>query len=191
MYTEDYGPATLIVRDSHENVIEMNVIRGDVAAVAFDGVRDTHVHRNEMSSQGWGGSVVVLDRAVRTHFMANVLRGQASGIFLLSGQHNRLLSNTIRWEQDYGSCYRTGCDIDRIRVYPGARRTQIKRNLVHGYADDGIDVEDPTAHLRGNSVIGNRGYGIEAVPGVRGVDNSAVGGGCMNIDCRGTGDLIP
>ncbi len=74
------------------------------------------------------------------------------------------------------------------QVHAAATGTLLQNNEVHGFADDGIDVEAPGTVIRRNNAHDNGDLGIEAVAGVvDGGGNTASGNGnplqCANVFC--------
>jgi parallel beta-helix repeat protein len=170
-----------------------NIASGNQVSLGEDGPgltvsgQSNRIESNFIQLHAWGDSLAVSGShnriarnavvGIRREWGRCPIGDPEVGIRVSRGVGNRLTENSVTEH-----CY------DAILVEGTASQTRLLRNLVADNGDDGIHVEDPTARIVGNTALGNADYGIEAVPGVRGGRNRALGNGnpdqCLNITCR-------
>jgi len=196
--------------ESHDNrVIANQAGNADDSSIELVGSDRNLIAQNESPTGEAIGYFVwrshhnrIRSNLIGSHFFENIV--------LRDSDHNELRENTvvgalqtrlgcpawskpgIRIERGRGNLLRKNALVehcgDGILVEATSRDTRLLRNLAAGNRDDGLDVEDPRALLVGNTALGNGDYGIEAVPGVRGGRNRALGNEnpaqCLEIACR-------
>jgi parallel beta-helix repeat protein len=165
---------------NHNRILGVTVF-GQVASIGIYDSRAALV-RNNYSYVGsgyglWlrhsGGSVIEGNRMAKENDDGNA----HGGIRLTDGSSGNRIQHNIA--SSNGS--------DGIYVSAGSRQNVVAANTATWNTDDGIDIDDPDNTVSGNVTNENGGYGIKAVPGVRGAGNKAAGnhgpGECLNIDC--------
>ena len=139
--------------------------------------RDTLVTGNNVTRNAVEG---IFDGGSRSRVDGNVVNRNGEVGISVSNSQSAQITNNRTW--DNGG--------DGILVGdPHASNVTITDNFSKGNADDGIDVDTPSATLADNKAIHNGDFGIEAVPGVTdGGGNKAAGNGnpaqCLNVSCR-------
>jgi hypothetical protein len=113
----------------------------------------------------------------RARIAGNSVSGVWSDGFVLAGSGNVVVDNEL-----------TGKFGDGILVTPFSSGVVLRRNVVQGFGDDGIDVQAAGTKLEDNHALGNADWGIDAVPGVTDLGgNTASGNGqaaqCRNVSC--------
>jgi parallel beta-helix repeat protein len=134
---------------------------------------------------GYGDRAVQLNGSSRNLFRGNRISGAPLGIWIESGADNAFRRNVVDGEVDPTFTF---LEPDGFRVEAAATGTLLQNNDVHGFADDGLDVEAPGTVIRRNNAHDNGDLGIEAVAGaVDGGGNEASGNGnplqCVNVFC--------
>ena len=158
--TTNISNAAILVNnsDSHENVIDKNLIEGGVSTingVLLNGSSDgTTVRRNEITGVT-AVAIFVYDNATNSLVEQNEVHGNGS---------------------------------DGIRVESGAGTgTQLLENVAKGNGGDGIDAQKPGVEIGDNEAAKNDQWGIQGVAGVVDLGgNSAKGnslGQCQNVTC--------
>jgi nitrous oxidase accessory protein NosD len=178
--------------NSHRNLIAGNSLGGDRWPLSIRGDFN-RIEGNFIASANDEPATVSLDGDYN-QLTGNQVRGfdtncsrdndPIAGIHVLRGVGNRVAGNVVT-EQ----CF------DGILVESDARKTIVRQNVAAANGDDGIDVEDPTSLVVGNTALENGDYGIEAVPGARGGGNRALANGnpaqCLEIRCNVKGRPSP
>jgi hypothetical protein len=118
----------------------------------------------------------------------NRVGGWALGSIVVAGSDNALVRNEV-----FDSVMPSFTDPpdsvgDGIFVSAFSLRTLLRSNNVHDNEGDGIETQDPTSRLGGNTAVDNGDFGIEAVVGVTDLGgNTASGNGnplqCINVAC--------
>jgi hypothetical protein len=175
------------VGGNHNEVLHNKLVasRGTLLAV---GGSDHLIADNDLvqydSVYGSRGLRVV--GASRTLFRGNRITGAPLGISVEAGADNVFRRNVVDGEVDPNFTF---AEPDGFQVYAAVTGTLLQSNEVHGFADDGIDVEAPGTVIRRNNAHDNGDLGIEAVAGViDGGGNQASGNGnplqCINVVCN-------
>ena len=157
------------------NVVADNRVFDNTTGLSLTGPHDTLVTGNQFTHNAVEG---VLEHAVRSRIQGNVVRRNGVGVSV-ANSHLAQVTENRTWDNEG----------DGVRLGPDADRATLADNFAKGNADDGIDVDSPSATLIRNKAIHNGDYGIEAVPGVTdGGGNKAHANGnraqCLNISCR-------
>ena len=188
-FAQRSGSTGIAILNSHRNLIARNDLsNSETAGVSVHSSHYNRIESNFVSNGFWGVGIIRLILSDHNELAANAVVGTRSsrcngpsrgvpGIRVSSGTGNRLTGNSVT----------ESCD-DGILVESIASQTRLLRNLAADNGDDGLDVEDRKALIVGNTALENGDYGIEAVPGVRGGGNRALGNGnpeqCLGIACH-------
>ena len=176
------GRGILVVFSNRLRIARSTVTGAIGSAISLAGDRGDIVD-NTLGRDGAKGTVTVAGAGNRV--AGNVVRGAVMGgqIVVASGAGNVVARN---WVIGSRATPFTGADTG-ILVVQSASGTRVVENVSVAAGEDGIDVEDPTAHVARNTANDNGDLGIEAVPGVRGNGNRATGNGnpaqCLNVAC--------
>ena len=189
------GYNNVVVTDSHDNTFDNNALSGsNGGSIMLVGSNRNRIRWNTTGSECCGIEIVnSADNLVQGNVGTG---GPDSSISVWSSIRTTVVGNqvtsiavdasartTVR-----GNVVAPWWVTDGIFVAADSTRTELRGNVVTGFADDGIDVEAPGTILRGNTTNDNGDLGIEAVAGVidRG-GNQASGNGnplqCVNVTC--------
>jgi hypothetical protein len=175
------------VGGKHNEVLHNTLVasRGTLLAV---GGSDHLIADNDLVQyeSAYGSRGVRLVGASRTLFRGNRITGAPLGISVETGADNAFLRNVVGGEVEPTFTF---AEPDGFQVHAVVTGTLLQNNEVHGFADDGIDVEAPGTVIRRNDAHDNGDLGIEAVAGViDGGGNKASGNGnplqCVNVFCN-------
>jgi parallel beta-helix repeat protein len=199
--------------NSTDNLVTHNSVSAAELPLSVTGDRNTVTH-NRVSANRSGLIIIGNDNAATANAITDAAGcgpdgGCGIGISVEGGSHNVIAGNHVRRTFDSGmrvDAYvgsatgteftdnmvdRAGTDgiaIGTDHVGP-VEQTVVNRNKVTRAVADGIDVDDATATLTGNTALRNGGLGIDAVIGViDGGGNRATGNGntgqcSANIAC--------
>lgn len=189
------GYENVVLTDSHDNTFDNNALSGSNGGpIMLVGSNRNRIRWNTTGSECCGIEIVnSADNLVQGNVGTG---GPDTGISVWSSIRTTVVGNQVASIAVDGSARTTvrgnvlapEWDDDGIFVAADSTRTELRGNVVTGFADDGIDVEAPGTILRGNTTNDNGDLGIEAVAGVidRG-GNQASGNGnplqCVNVTC--------
>jgi Right handed beta helix region len=114
----------------------------------------------------------------------NRVGGWALGSIVMAGSDNALVGNEV-----FDSVMPSFPDPpdsvgDGIFVSAFSLRTLLRSNHVHDNEGDGIETQDPTSRLGGNTAVDNGDFGIEAVAGVTDLGGNTASGNGNALQCR-------
>jgi parallel beta-helix repeat protein len=171
----------------HNEVLNNGLVAARGTLLALRGVEDSVIANNHLVQYeaSFGDLAVYVTGSSRNVFRDNEVASAPLGILIESGARNVFRRNLVEGAVD--PTFTTG-EPDGFGVQAAATGTLLQNNDVHGFADDGIDVEAPSTTIRRNTANQNGDLGIEAVPGViDGGGNTASGNGnplqCTNVFC--------
>jgi hypothetical protein len=193
----------VVIDGGRGNVVKDSSVSGRTDAIDVSGSRDRIVD-NEVSAAfgdqidantdhsviarntGTGGDLGVFVGGSHNRIAANALsRAQIGANLIISGVGNVVVGNTFSNAQGDGLHVCAGAPPECSGAE--ATNTILRRNLATGNAADGIRVDSPSTRLVRNTANDNGDLGIEAVPGVLGILNSASGNGnplqCVGVTC--------
>jgi parallel beta-helix repeat protein len=208
----DNGDIGMFLQGLDDTRVERNSLSGNPeAGVILDGNRN-RVSGNRASRNGDGISVggdhnIIVGNRVSDSFSCP--DGCGAGIGSTGGTGTVIARNFVAraqragiWIADFedeGGLPEVGAVIERnlvvdagfdgVLVEPTVADTLLRRNIVTGAGDDGIDAGSTTTSLGRNTAIRNGDLGIEAAAGVTDLrGNTASGNGnplqCRNVFCQ-------
>jgi parallel beta-helix repeat protein len=168
----------------HNEVRRNTFLNQGLAVVSLYGANDTDFVDNTIGPSGSFIKTIgaQIENSSRNRFVGNTVFGIVDGFDLRSGAGNVFRTNDV-----------SGVPVDRPPYIPyvrdgfaiaaGVTGTILRDNDVHGFDDDGIDVDAPGTRLRDNSATDNGDLGIEAVPGVIDQGGNTASGNANPLQC--------
>jgi parallel beta-helix repeat protein len=179
------GATGMYIISADGNQIVENTLTGGSFTGIYVGFSERNRFAHNRIARYEGLGVHIIEAAHENRFERNTITRNGGGLAILprpgmnfGASHGNLLAGN--WITRNGG--------DGILVQRENTATLVRGNHANRNADDGVDVEDPTASLARNKANHNGDLGIEAVSGVTdGGRNKARRNGnplqCLNVSC--------